>query len=134
MPAPLPALLRALPHLRSLLTTLLTAVVLASGLVVLTGTTAQAHYGGSRWECIAHYESGHRWAINTGNGYYGGLQFSLSTWRYYGGPSYSRNDYPHYATRAEQIVIAKRTAWYGWGDRRPQGGRSAWGSTWYYCD
>ena len=134
MPAPLSALLRALPRLRSSVATLLTAVVLAAGLVATTGAPAAAHYGGSRWECLAHYESGHRWGINTGNGYYGGLQFSLSTWRYYGGPNYSRNAYPNYATRAEQIVIAKRAAWYGWGDRRPQGGRNAWPSTWYLCD
>ena len=134
MPAPVSALLPALPRLRTALGTLLTAGVLGSTLVAVTGTPAEAHYGGSRWECIAHYESGHRWAINTGNGYYGGLQFSLSTWRYFGGPSYSGNDFPNYATRAEQVVIAKRTAFYGWGDRRPQGGRNAWPSTWYHCD
>jgi hypothetical protein len=69
-----------------------------------TAAPAEAHYGASRWECLAHYESGHRWAVNTGNGYYGGLQFSLSTWRHYGGPQYSGNIYPNYATRAEQIV------------------------------
>jgi hypothetical protein len=99
-----------------------------------TAAPAEAHYGASRWECLAHYESGHRWAVNTGNGYYGGLQFSLSTWRYYGGPQYSGNIYPNYATRAEQIVIAQRTAFEGWGARRPQGGGNAWPSTWGRCD
>jgi hypothetical protein len=110
----------ALSRVRSALLSILTAILLGSGLVAVAAAPAEAHYGGSRWECLAHYESSHRWAINTGNGYYGGLQFSLSTWRYYGGPNYSGNAYPNYATRAEQIVIAKRTAWYGWGSRAPQ--------------
>ena len=111
---------------------------LLSGLLGLTlfatASPAQAHEDPTRWDCLAHYESGHRWAINTGNGYYGGLQFSLSTWRYYGGPNYSGNIYPNYATRAEQIVIARRTAFDGWGARRPQGGWNAWPSTWGHCD
>ena len=95
---------------------------------------AHGHYGGSRWDCLAHYESTHRWHVSTGNGHYGGLQFSLSTWRYYGGPNYSGNVYPHRATRNEQIVIAKRVAWNGWLQRAPQGGRSAWPNTWPKCD
>lgn len=126
----MPALLHAPASLRGLLVALLVAV----GLVGTTTAPAEAHNGGSRWECIAHYESSHRWAINTGSGYYGGLQFSLSTWRYYGGPNYSGNAYPNRASRAEQVVIAKRTAFYGWGSRAPQGGRNAWPSTWYDCD
>lgn len=95
---------------------------------------AQAHDGATRWECIAHYESTHRWQVNTGNGHYGGLQFSLSTWRYYGGPNYSDNVYPHRATRQEQIAIAKRVAWTGWAGRAPQGGPSAWPNTWPRCN
>jgi hypothetical protein len=39
----------------------------------------------NRWSGVANCESGGNWAINTGNGYYGGLQFNLSTWRAYGG-------------------------------------------------
>ena len=120
--------------LRTYLGSFMIAALLGSGLVAATASPAQAHYGGSRWECLAHYESTHRWHVNTGNGHYGGLQFSLSTWRYYGGPNYSGNAYPHGATRAEQIVIAKRTAWYGWGERGPQGGRNAWPNTWGHCD
>jgi hypothetical protein len=118
----------------SRLGTFLVAVLLASGLVVATTAPAEAGHGKSRWECLAHYESTHRWHVNTGNGHYGGLQFSLSTWRYYGGPNYSGNAYPHGATRAEQIVIAKRTAFYGWGKRAAQGGRNAWPNTWGHCD
>ena len=113
--------------------TLLAVVLVIASLVAIT-PPAQAHSGATRWDCIAHYESTHRWHINTGNGHYGGLQFSLSTWRYYGGPRYSNNAYPHRATRAEQIAVAKRVAWQGWGARAPQGGRSAWPNTWPRCD
>jgi hypothetical protein len=112
----------------------LLAVILSIASLAAFALPAQAHSGATRWDCIAHYESTHRWHINTGNGHYGGLQFSLSTWRYYGGPRYSHNDYPHRATKAEQILIAKRVAWRGWGDRAPQGGRSAWPNTWPRCD
>ena len=66
---------------------------------------------GSVWDRLARCESGGNWSINTGNGYYGGLQFSLSTWRAYGG-----NGYPHQASREEQIRIAKKLqAAAGWG-------------------
>src|SRR3712207_9324167 len=92
------------------------AVPHSSPLVVLSGIApatpaapAEAHRGPTRWDCLAHYESSHRWHINTGNGHYGGLQFSLSTWRYFGGPRYSGEGYPHRATRTAQIVIARRT-------------------------
>ena len=118
---------------RRTLRTLLSASVLGSARVAATGTAAEAHTGPTRWDCLAHYESSHRWHINTGNGHYGGLQFSLSTWRYYGGPNYSGNAYPHNATRVEQIVIAKRTAFTGWGGHRAQGGANAWGGNWYRC-
>ena len=59
--------------------------------------------GGTVWDQIANCESGGNWAINTGNGYYGGLQFSLSTWRAYGGPGY-----PHQQSRETQIAIATK--------------------------
>ncbi len=108
--------------------------VLVVALSAAMALPAKAHYGPTRWDCLAHYESTHRWHINTGNGHYGGLQFSLSTWRYYGGPQYSGNDYPHRATRTEQIVIAKRTAFTGWNGRAAQGGSSAWPNTWPRCN
>jgi hypothetical protein len=88
----------------------------------------------TRWDCLAHYESTHRWHVNTGNGHYGGLQFSESTWRYYGGRNYSGNKWPHKATRREQIHVAKRVANRGWRDRAPQGGGSAWPNTWPRCN
>ena len=109
-------------------------IVLIVGLLAAIASPVKAHYGAHRWDCLAHYESSHRWHINTGNGYYGGLQFSLSTWKYYGGPSYSGNTYPHYATKSEQIVIAKRTAFKGWKSHAPQGGSSAWPNTWWRCN
>ena len=118
--------------LRRALTSALGALALVVGLLALAAP-AQAHTGATKWDCLAHHESTHRWHINSGNGHYGGLQFSLSTWRYYGGPSHSNNARPHKATRKEQIHVAKRVAWHGWKDRRAQGGRSAWPNTWSRC-
>jgi hypothetical protein len=54
------------------------------------------------WDAIAACESGGNWAINTGNGYFGGLQFSPSTWRANGG-----SGMPNHASRAEQIRVAE---------------------------
>jgi hypothetical protein len=66
------------------------------------------------WDRLAQCESGGRWDINTGNGYYGGLQFSSSTWRAFGGGEFAAS--AHQASRAEQIVVAERTlAEQGWG-------------------
>ncbi|HEX7172825.1 MAG TPA: transglycosylase family protein [Candidatus Limnocylindria bacterium] len=62
--------------------------------------------GSSVWDDLARCESGGNWAINTGNGYYGGLQFSYDTWHGYGGGEFA--DYPHQANREEQIVVAER--------------------------
>ena len=62
--------------------------------------------GASVWDDLAECESGGDWAINTGNGYYGGLQFSHGTWHNYGGGEFA--DYPHEATREEQITVAER--------------------------
>lgn len=54
------------------------------------------------WDAIAQCESGGNWSINTGNGYYGGLQFNLQTWRGVGGTGY-----PHEHTKEEQIYRAE---------------------------
>jgi resuscitation-promoting factor RpfB len=76
-----------------------------------SGSSSSSTPSGSVWDKLAQCESGGNWSINTGNGYYGGLQFSLSTWRAYGG-----NGYPHQASREEQIRIAKKLqADAGWG-------------------
>ncbi len=65
-----------------------------------TGTATAAS---GNWDAVAQCESGGNWAINTGNGYYGGLQFSHSTWQAYGGTGYAHN-----ASKAEQIRIAEK--------------------------
>jgi uncharacterized protein YabE (DUF348 family) len=66
-----------------------------------------SYEGGSTvWDRLASCESGGNWAINTGNGYYGGLQFSLGTWLAYGGGAYAH--LPSDATRSEQIAVAAR--------------------------
>jgi resuscitation-promoting factor RpfA len=81
----------------------------------LVGFTTAAHAATEeQWDNVAHCESGGNWHINTGNGYYGGLQFSSSTWTGYGGGNYaSRADL---ASKAEQITVANRVlASQGWG-------------------
>ena len=74
----------------------------ASGLAAANSASA----AGSVWDSVASCESGGNWSINTGNGYYGGLQFSGSTWRAYGGGGYApRADL---ASRSAQIAVAQR--------------------------
>ncbi|MBT2508295.1 LysM peptidoglycan-binding domain-containing protein [Streptomyces sp. ISL-98] len=70
--------------------------------------------GKSPWDCLAECESGGRWSTNTGNGYYGGLQFRQPTWKAHGGLKYApRADL---ATREQQIKVAvKVVATQGWG-------------------
>jgi LysM repeat protein len=60
----------------------------------------------STWDKVAQCESGGDWTINTGNGYYGGLQFSASTWRAYGGGAYASA--ANQASKAAQISVAER--------------------------
>lgn len=72
----------------------------------------------SKWDRLAHCESGGNWATNTGNGYGGGLQFAhgsrWSTWRAFGGEEFA--PHPWEATREQQIEIAERVlASSGWG-------------------
>jgi resuscitation-promoting factor RpfB len=70
--------------------------------------------GSTVWDQLAQCESGGNWAINTGNGYYGGLQFNLETWQSYGGTGY-----PHENSRETQIMIAERV-------RAATGGYGSW--------
>ncbi|MGI8693503.1 MAG: transglycosylase family protein [Geodermatophilaceae bacterium] len=60
---------------------------------------------GLNWDALAQCESGGDWSINTGNGYYGGLQFDKGTWDAYGGQQYA--EYPHQASREQQIAVAE---------------------------
>lgn len=79
------------------------ALALAVG--ISAGAAAPAH-GATVWDKVAQCESGGNWKINTGNGYYGGLQFLGSSWRAYGGRKYASQ--AHRATKGEQIAIARR--------------------------
>ena len=68
----------------------------------------------STWDALAMCESSGNWAINTGNGYYGGIQFSYSTWLAFGGGAYAPT--ANLATKAQQIEIAEKVlAVQGWG-------------------
>ncbi|MDF3141765.1 MULTISPECIES: transglycosylase family protein [unclassified Streptomyces] len=60
----------------------------------------------SEWDAVAQCESGGNWSINTGNGYYGGLQFSASTWAAYGGTAYAST--ADQASKGQQIEIAEK--------------------------
>ncbi|MFE4575396.1 transglycosylase family protein [Streptomyces chartreusis] len=60
----------------------------------------------SEWDAVAQCEAGGNWSINTGNGYYGGLQFSASTWAAYGGTQYAAT--ADQATKAQQIAIGEK--------------------------
>ncbi|MDT0397789.1 MULTISPECIES: transglycosylase family protein [Streptomyces] len=60
----------------------------------------------AEWDTVAQCESGGNWSINTGNGYYGGLQFSASTWAAYGGTQYAST--ANQASKAQQIQIAEK--------------------------
>lgn len=77
--------------------------------------SAPANYaaGSSVWDSLARCEAGGNWAINTGNGFYGGLQFTLSSWRAVGG-----SGYPNQASREEQIMrgqmLQARQGWGAW--------------------
>ncbi|GAA3048288.1 hypothetical protein GCM10010464_10690 [Pseudonocardia yunnanensis] len=69
------------------------------------------------WDRLAQCESSGDWAIDTGNGYYGGLQFDASTWRAYGGTEFAPS--AHRATREQQITVATRV-------RDDRGGYGSW--------
>ncbi|MFD3327150.1 transglycosylase family protein [Streptomyces sp. NPDC058701] len=60
----------------------------------------------SEWDKVAQCEAGGNWSINTGNGYYGGLQFSSSTWAAFGGKTYAAQ--ANQATKSQQIAIAEK--------------------------
>jgi nucleoid-associated protein YgaU len=85
------------------------AVVLGGAAAVSLGVLAAPASAAApnNWDAVAQCESSGNWAINTGNGYYGGLQFSQSTWAAFGGTEYApRADL---ATKAQQIAVAERT-------------------------
>ncbi|SDQ21772.1 LysM domain-containing protein [Curtobacterium sp. UNCCL20] len=101
--------MKKLSRTRTIVGGLAFAGIAATG-VGLAAAPANAA-SGSTWDALAQCESGGNWAINTGNGYYGGLQFTLGTWQANGG---SGN--PAAASRSAQIAVAERVlASQGWG-------------------
>jgi hypothetical protein len=68
------------------------------------------------WDLVAQCESSGNWSTNTGNGYYGGLQFSPGTWKSYGGEAFAGT--ADHATRSQQIAIAEKVlraqGWKAW--------------------
>lgn len=72
-----------------------------------TGATPPPSDGSLNWDALAQCESGGNWAINTGNGYYGGLQYDQQTWLANGGGAYA--PLPHQATREQQIAVGEAT-------------------------
>ncbi|MEU3062886.1 transglycosylase family protein [Streptomyces subrutilus] len=83
-------------------------LALALATACLTAVTAQPAQAASvsTWDKVAQCEATGNWSINTGNGYYGGLQFSLGTWKAFGGTQYAT--YPHQATKKQQILIGEK--------------------------
>ncbi len=82
------------------------AAVVAAGAVGTPAAAASHMDAASSWDHLAQCEANGNWHINSGNGYYGGLQFDGQTWRAYGGGAYAAR--ADRATRAQQIDIANR--------------------------
>ncbi|MFF9060091.1 transglycosylase family protein [Streptomyces sp. NPDC014882] len=80
-----------------------TGVAIAAPLMAAGNASAAS---ASEWDAVAQCESGGNWSINTGNGYYGGLQFSASTWAAYGGTQYAAT--ADKASKSQQIQIAEK--------------------------
>ncbi|MET8543091.1 transglycosylase family protein [Kitasatospora sp. NPDC004799] len=78
-------------------------VGLAMPLLTAAGASAAP---ASTWDAVAQCESGGNWSINTGNGFYGGLQFTSSTWKAYGGTAYAAQ--ANQASKAQQISVAEK--------------------------
>ncbi|MET9434800.1 transglycosylase family protein [Streptomyces sp. NPDC006551] len=96
-------------HRRASKATRAVALVGVAGVAVaaplMTAGSASAATA-SEWDAVAQCESGGNWSINTGNGYYGGLQFSASTWAAYGGTAYAST--ADQASKSQQIAIAEK--------------------------
>jgi len=73
--------------------------------VPLLGATSASAASVATWDAVAQCESGGNWSINTGNGYYGGLQFSQSSWEAAGGLKYAAR--ADLATKDQQIAVAE---------------------------
>jgi resuscitation-promoting factor RpfA len=99
-------------RMRTLVSSAVIAAAAAAPVVAVAGPSNAASV--STWNRIAQCESSGRWHINTGNGYYGGLQISRGTWDAFGGRRYAA--LPSRATKGEQIRVADRIQRVqGWG-------------------
>ena len=97
----------AAPRLRSVKARVAGIGVASAATMVGGIAMANEAKAASVWDAVAQCESGGNWSINTGNGFYGGLQFTNSTWAAYGGTAYaSRADL---ASREAQIAVAQKT-------------------------
>jgi hypothetical protein len=94
----------ASPTAKSVAKIAFTGAVIGGGSLALAGQAGAATDG--EWDTVASCESGGNWAINTGNGYQGGLQFSPSTWSGHGGGEYAPA--AHLASKDQQIAVAER--------------------------
>jgi LysM repeat protein len=93
---------------RNLARTAVAGAVLSAPAIAAPAASADT---GSAWDRLAQCESSGNWAINTGNGFSGGLQFTPSTWRAFGGQGLA-----HHASREQQIAVAERVlSKQGWG-------------------
>ncbi|GAA3394859.1 transglycosylase family protein [Streptomyces roseoviridis] len=96
-------------HRRSSKATRAVALAGAAGVAIaapLMGASSASAATASEWDAVAQCESGGNWSINTGNGYYGGLQFSASTWAAYGGTAYAPT--ADQASKSQQIAVAEK--------------------------
>ncbi|MFV0496190.1 transglycosylase family protein [Mycobacterium sp.] len=82
----------------------LTGTVLSGGAVAMAAQASAAT--DAEWDAVARCESGGNWAINTGNGYYGGVQFAAGTWASHGGGEFAPS--AQLATKEQQIAVAER--------------------------
>jgi resuscitation-promoting factor RpfE len=89
-------------HVKYLRTAFTTAAITGGLIAVPMALSTATANADVNWDAIAACESGGNWAINTGNGYYGGLQFNMGTWRANGG-----SGSPAAASREEQIRVAQ---------------------------
>ncbi|GHB54826.1 membrane protein [Streptomyces cirratus] len=89
------------------LITLVGAVLLWQS-ILFSAEAAVSEKPRANWDAIAQCESGGNWRANTGNGHYGGLQFTQSSWKAAGGLRYAAR--ADLATKSQQIAVAKRLA------------------------
>lgn len=100
--------------MKRMVTMLVTPIMALAAMLGSVGSASAASL--ETWDALAQCESSGNWHINTGNGYYGGVQFSHRTWQAYGGGVFSYN--AHGATKGQQILIAEKVLAdpnQGWG-------------------